>query len=393
MSSNTLTRSISSSLPTYESNQQHCQKNTRTRSSSSASDDPTRRRMTYLTTRLKNAFKISHQPTPTTSSSSPSPSSISPHSTDSIFPSSAPMQVRSFSLPSHQYQQQSYYFSSDPLSSTNIPKSRPLSCVIERPTDVSWMQEDNAADQQETAPNHHVTAMELDSSEIEHGHTVPGLIIDSACSSTVSEVDSFMAVDKEEDDKKGDEDEEEDIFVYEQQTEWVNTAKHWYSDYVFPFNAKSVPVVTTTNTTSQDSVPSPKQPQEGILKPPSTVLGKRPMSTSTHPTSPSQQHDSTSSSSSTLSSLPSVLNGNGNGGGSGPFHKKKKRTPVIRFDKMVQVHATYSQQDYNRQSDPEAICTRLNATLAHQIKQELNLYKTTEMSIHEQSKVYTQLFC
>ncbi|CAO3582468.1 unnamed protein product [Absidia cylindrospora] len=376
MSSNTLTRSNSSSLSTYESNQQNCQRNTRTRSSSSASDDPTRRRMTYLTTRLKNAFKISHQPTPTSSSSSPSPSSLSPHSTDSIFPSSAPMQVRSFSLPSHQYQQQSYYFPSDPLSSINIPKSRPLSCVIERPTDVSWMQEDTTADQQETAPNHHVTAMELDSSEIEHGRSVPGLVIDSACSSTVSEIDSFMAVDKEEDEKKRDDDEEEeDIFVYEQQTEWVNTAKHWYSDYVFPFNAKSAPVVTTTGTTTQqDPAPSPKQPQEGILKPPSTVLGKRPMPTSTHPTSPNQQNDSPSSSS-TLSSLPSVLNG------------------VIRFDKMVQVHATYSQQDYNRQSDPDAICTRLNATLAHQIKQELNLYKTTEMSIHEQSKVYTQLFC
>ncbi|KAI8338146.1 hypothetical protein BC941DRAFT_424709 [Chlamydoabsidia padenii] len=72
--------------------------------------------------------------------------------------------------------------------------------------------------------------------------------------------------------------------------------------------------------------------------------------------------------------------------------KKKKRIPVIRFDKMVQVHSTYSHQDYNRHPDPDAICTRLNATLAHQIKEELNLFKTTEMPIHEQSKLYTQIF-
>ncbi|ORX52799.1 hypothetical protein DM01DRAFT_1346468 [Hesseltinella vesiculosa] len=71
---------------------------------------------------------------------------------------------------------------------------------------------------------------------------------------------------------------------------------------------------------------------------------------------------------------------------------KKKKSPAIRFDKHVQVHATYSQNDYDRQSDPDAICTRLNAVLAHQIKQELNLYKTTEMPIHEQSKMYTHFF-
>ncbi|CAO3634775.1 unnamed protein product [Cunninghamella echinulata] len=52
---------------------------------------------------------------------------------------------------------------------------------------------------------------------------------------------------------------------------------------------------------------------------------------------------------------------------------------------MVQVHATYSQKDYNRQSDPEAICTRLNAQLAFQIKQELNFYKNTEMPVHQDS--------
>ncbi|KAI8061645.1 hypothetical protein BC940DRAFT_310042 [Gongronella butleri] len=129
----------------------------------------------------------------------------------------------------------------------------------------------------------------------------------------------------------------------------------------------SASTIATTATTTTTTTAATSRPIEGILKPApgaqtASVLGKRPQPPS-----------------SATSRLFCRKN-------------KKKRTPLIRFDKTVQVHATYSQNDYDRQSDPEAICTRLNAALAHQIKQELNLYKTTEMAIHEESKAYTHFF-
>ncbi|KAI8099482.1 uncharacterized protein BX664DRAFT_354897 [Halteromyces radiatus] len=259
-----------------------------TRSTSSASDDPTKKRMTHLTMRLKNVFRISHPP------SSVSTSTI----------------------------------------------KRPLSCVIERPNDGLWDDDQ---------------MMEIDMD-------APSLI-DSASSSTVSDEDNsaqglmILPTDIKQD--------EDDLFEYEQQTQWVNTAKHWYSDYIFPFHK--------SNEINHPSPSSSSSYREGILKTPqpeeeeeesSSILGKRQMTSSP-------------------SSITTFHHNN---------NKKKKRMPVIRFDKMVQIHATYSQQDYNRQSDPDAICTRLNATLAHQIKQELNLFKTTEMPIHEQSRVYTHFF-
>lgn len=213
--------------------------------------------------------------------------------------SSFPMQTRSMSLPpvsSHQR------FDTIPHLS-----SRPLSCVVERPMDVVSLQ-----DEEDTLMDNAIPA------EFEYANA--DLLSPGARSPS---------------------------FDYEQQTEWVDTGKHWYS---FPFTSKSNVVAPA----------EPSSKEGGILKSPdgtpTTVLGKR-----------SPQDTSCSA-------------------------KKKKRTPVIRFDQMVQVHSTYSHHDYNRHPDPDAICTRLNATLAHQIKQELNLFKTTEMTIHEQSQLYTQIF-
>ncbi|KAI9300597.1 hypothetical protein BJ944DRAFT_272800 [Cunninghamella echinulata] len=134
---------------------------------------------------------------------------------------------------------------------------------------------------------------------------------------------------------------------------------------------------------------------EGILKTVNhsyenkSILGKRPMSSSSSTPTTTSQDDSSSS---------SPLSDNNHSQShynliKGSLHKKKKKkVPTIRFDKMVQVHSTYSQKDYNRQSDPEAICTRLNAQLAFQIKQELNFYKNTEMPVHQDSRIYTHFF-
>jgi hypothetical protein len=245
--------------------------------------------------RLKNAFRISQQ---------------QQHQQQS---SSFPMQTRSMSLP--------------PVSShqrfDDIPhlSSRPLSCVVERPMDVVSLQEE-----EDTLMDNAIPA------EFEYANA------DLMPSSPGARSPSFD---------------------YEQQTEWVDTGKHWYS---FPFTTKSNAVAPTETSSSSSSSSSSSNKEGGILKypdvMPTTVLGKR---------SESPQESAFSA-------------------------KKKKRTPVIRFDQMVQVHSTYSHQDYNRHPDPDAICTRLNATLAHQIKKELNLFKTTEMPIHEQSQLYTQIF-
>ncbi|KAI8084247.1 uncharacterized protein B0P05DRAFT_448956, partial [Gilbertella persicaria] len=57
-------------------------------------------------------------------------------------------------------------------------------------------------------------------------------------------------------------------------------------------------------------------------------------------------------------------------------------TKGIRFNKMVDIYETYSKVDYDRSSDSEAVCTRLTAMIATQIKQELNEYKLHEMVVH-----------
>ncbi|KAI8380869.1 hypothetical protein BD560DRAFT_387421 [Blakeslea trispora] len=73
--------------------------------------------------------------------------------------------------------------------------------------------------------------------------------------------------------------------------------------------------------------------------------------------------------------------------------KRKAKTPKgVGFNKMVDVFETYSKEDYDRSSDPDAVCTRLTAIVANQIKQELNYYKLHEMMVHESSRLHTHFF-
>ncbi|ORE03932.1 hypothetical protein BCV72DRAFT_307765 [Rhizopus microsporus var. microsporus] len=65
---------------------------------------------------------------------------------------------------------------------------------------------------------------------------------------------------------------------------------------------------------------------------------------------------------------------------------------AIQFNQYVTVYETYSRQDYDRTSDPEAICTRLTPVIAQEIKQELNHFKLYEMPVHESSRMYTHFF-
>ncbi|KAF7729844.1 hypothetical protein EC973_003578 [Apophysomyces ossiformis] len=69
-------------------------------------------------------------------------------------------------------------------------------------------------------------------------------------------------------------------------------------------------------------------------------------------------------------------------------YKKKS----ISFAKVAAVCETYSKQDYDRSSDPDAVCTRLTAAMAQRIKEELNQYKLQEMQVHQQSRVNTHFF-
>ncbi|KAI9486233.1 MAG: hypothetical protein EXX96DRAFT_548218 [Benjaminiella poitrasii] len=65
---------------------------------------------------------------------------------------------------------------------------------------------------------------------------------------------------------------------------------------------------------------------------------------------------------------------------------------IVRFNSWVDVYETYAAKDYDRTSDPEAICTRLSPRLAHQIKQELNQFKLYEMNVHDSSRIHTHFF-
>ncbi|ORZ24117.1 hypothetical protein BCR42DRAFT_402275 [Absidia repens] len=72
--------------------------------------------------------------------------------------------------------------------------------------------------------------------------------------------------------------------------------------------------------------------------------------------------------------------------------KKKKKKHHVRFVSTAKVQDTFSKYDYDRASDPYAICTRLTAHLAQQIKDELNAFKLEEMLVHHQSRGNTQFF-
>lgn len=67
-------------------------------------------------------------------------------------------------------------------------------------------------------------------------------------------------------------------------------------------------------------------------------------------------------------------------------------TTTVKFNKCVNVHETWSKSEYDRSSDPDAVCTRLTANIAQQIKQELNHFKLHEMSVHDSSRIHTHFF-
>jgi hypothetical protein len=64
----------------------------------------------------------------------------------------------------------------------------------------------------------------------------------------------------------------------------------------------------------------------------------------------------------------------------------------VRFNKFRDIHETYHKSDYDRTSDMDAVCTRLTAVIATQIKQELNHYKLHEMQVHDSSRIHTHFF-
>jgi hypothetical protein len=72
--------------------------------------------------------------------------------------------------------------------------------------------------------------------------------------------------------------------------------------------------------------------------------------------------------------------------------KKKGNNKGVQFTKLVSVRETWSKQDYDRGSDPEAVCSRLTPAMAQQIKEELNAYKLHEMQVHEYSRAHTHFF-
>ena len=56
------------------------------------------------------------------------------------------------------------------------------------------------------------------------------------------------------------------------------------------------------------------------------------------------------------------------------------------------IHPTWTPEQYDRTSDPNITASRLTPTVAHKIKLELNHFKSQEMEVHEDSRVYTHFF-
>lgn len=72
--------------------------------------------------------------------------------------------------------------------------------------------------------------------------------------------------------------------------------------------------------------------------------------------------------------------------------KRPKRGSRVRFITMITVQETFASHEYDRASDPYAVCTRLTPSLAQQIKDELNIFKLEEMKVHRLSRCHTQFF-
>lgn len=64
----------------------------------------------------------------------------------------------------------------------------------------------------------------------------------------------------------------------------------------------------------------------------------------------------------------------------------------VHFNMYLDVQETYAKGDYDRSSDPDAVCNRLTAATATQIKEELNEFKLNDMKVHDYSRKYTHFF-
>jgi hypothetical protein len=73
-------------------------------------------------------------------------------------------------------------------------------------------------------------------------------------------------------------------------------------------------------------------------------------------------------------------------------HRNNHDLTRVKFNKFVDIHETYAKSEYDRSSDMDAVCTRLTAAIATQIKQELNHYKLHEMQVHDSSRIHTHFF-
>ncbi|CAO3695136.1 unnamed protein product [Rhizopus stolonifer] len=71
------------------------------------------------------------------------------------------------------------------------------------------------------------------------------------------------------------------------------------------------------------------------------------------------------------------------------YQNDKRR---IQFNSKVQVHETWSAQDYDRRCDLNATCQKLTPVVAMKIKQELNEFKLSDMDVHVDSRQYTHFF-
>lgn len=77
-----------------------------------------------------------------------------------------------------------------------------------------------------------------------------------------------------------------------------------------------------------------------------------------------------------------------------PMRRKSEpnsQSPALQFSPRITIHDTYTATEYDRRGEI-ATCNRLTPLLAQRIKEELNAYKMDEMSVAEESKVYTHFF-
>ncbi|SAL96667.1 hypothetical protein [Absidia glauca] len=170
-----------------------------------------------------------------------------------------------------------------------------------------------------------------------------------------------------------------------------------------------------TRTTRLSSPPCPRQNEtippishiDTVLSHPTEHFAKRPPVTTTQsitnkkPSLSSSSSFSTSSTAScssylTLSSSTTYRSAKSLARIEKPFQqnitKRPKRGSRVRFLTMITVQETFASHEYDRASDPYAVCTRLTPPLAQKIKDELNTFKLEEMKVHRLSRCHTQFF-